>query len=264
MSTAQLAAVDPATNESAPTAGAQRELPADVFSVICHDLRDPLSAIVMGAQLLLSTEQDDRSKRVLEAISRAGDRMSLLIQNAGTLRGQPLELRRRRHAIVELLNTACAKLEKMAAGRSVHLERRFDVGDAVVHCDGARIVEALLLVGDNAVRHAGNHPVVVEAKLTRKALTVSVTDSGAGIARERLPTLFDWAFNASQPSREGPGLGLAAAKRIVDEHGGLIGIKSRVGHGTKCSIVIPLLGPRVPDAADRPSEKRPDARHPDR
>jgi two-component system sensor histidine kinase ResE len=256
-----MATVEPATND--PT-GVQAEPSRDVFSVICHDLRDPLSAIVMGAQLLLSTEQDDRSRRVLEAIRRAGDRMNILIQNAATLRGQQLELRWRKQPIIELLNTACAKLERIAEGRSVRVERRFAVGDAVVHCDGARVVEVLLLVGDNAVRHAGDHPVVVEAKLTRRALTLSVTDSGGGIAKDRLATIFDWAFNASQPSREGPGLGLAAARRIVERHGGAIGVKSRVGHGTRCSIVIPLLGPRVSATADRPPEERPHARHPGR
>jgi signal transduction histidine kinase len=225
--------------------------------VICHDLRDPLAAIVMGAQLLLSTAQDERSRRVLEAIGRAGDRMSLLIQNMGTLRGQPLELVERPHATEELLNKACARLDKMAAAKSVRVERRFALGDTIVLCDGARIVEALLLLGDNAIRHASGRPVVVGATSDGNALTVSVTDTGAGIAKERLPTIFDWVFNASQASREGPGLGLASARRIVDSHGGTIRVVSRVGHGTTCSIVIPLHGAAVPASTKRLAEERP-------
>jgi signal transduction histidine kinase len=234
------------------------------LSAIRHDLQDPLSGIVMGAQLLLRTAQDERTRRVLEAIRRAGDRMSLLLQNAGTVGGQPLELRRRRQPIAELLSSACAKLDEVAARKSVRVERRFAVGEAVAFCDGSRMTEALLIVGDNAVRHAGGHPVVIGAKVRRGALTVSVTDTGTGIARERLSTIFDWAFNSGQASREGPGFGLAAARRIVEAHGGTIRVESRVGRGTTCSIVLPLVGAPVPKTAGRNTEETAHARHPDR
>jgi signal transduction histidine kinase len=249
MTSAQMPAAEPIS-----TAG--RDAPtSDVFSVICHDLRDPLSAIVMGVQLLLGTAQDDRSKRVLEAIARAGERMSVLIQNAATLRGQPLKLRVMQYPVEEVLGAACTKLEKLAARKSVVVERRVSVDGTVIPCDASRLVEALVLVGENAIRHAEGHPVVVGAKLDRDVLSLWVTDRGGGIAKERLATIFDWASNASQPSREGAGLGLAAAKRIVEAHGGTIELESRLGHGTTCSIVIPLAAP-LPAATERTTEDR--------
>src|SRR3984957_2633132 len=117
----------------------------EVFSVVCHDLRDPLSAIVMGSQLLLSTTQDERSRRVLEAIGRAGDRIGLLIRNAATLRAPQLELRARSHPALQLLNSACDKLDKLASRRSIQIERRFMVSeDATLVCDGPRIEETIL------------------------------------------------------------------------------------------------------------------------
>ncbi len=212
----------------------------EVFSVVCHDLRDPLSAIVMGSQLLLSTTQDERSRRVLEAIGRAGDRIGLLVQNAATLRAPRLELRVGSYPVKDLLISACGKLDKLAVRKSVRVERRFAVGEEDVVCDRARIEEMIVLLGDNAIRHAAGRPVVVTAKVDGATMAVAVSDSGEGIAKDRLPTLFDWVFNARQATREGTGLGLAAAKRIVQAHDGTIGVKSRIGQGSTFHVAIPL------------------------
>jgi signal transduction histidine kinase len=264
MTTARIATAEPARNQAPPPEA--DHLGGEVFSVICHDLRDPLSSIVMGAQLLLSTAPDERSRRILEAISRAGDRIGLLIRNAATLRAPQVELRTRSHRALQLLNGACDRLEKSAARRSIRLERRFAVPeDATVVCDGPRIEETMLLMGDNAVRHAEGKPVVVGAKVDRKTLTISVTDAGPGIPKERIPTIFDWVFNVTLPSREGTGLGLAASKRIVEAHGGTIGGKPKVGQGSTFFVAVPLEARHSSDAErDRISEERVNARRSDR
>lgn len=67
-----------------------------------------------------------------------------------------------------------------------------------------------------------------------------VIDSGPGISPEHLPRLFDRFFQVEPENRNGVGLGLSIAKAIVDAHGGLLSVESRVGTGTVFSFTLPL------------------------
>ena len=75
-------------------------------------------------------------------------------------------------------------------------------------------------------------------------MEISVTDSGIGVASDALPRLFDrfYQIDSSRAGGEkhGAGLGLAIAQEIVQAHGGKIGVRSSVGHGTTFVIRLPL------------------------
>jgi len=71
---------------------------------------------------------------------------------------------------------------------------------------------------------------------------ITVTDTGAGIAAQQLPHIFDKFFqadNQAQAATKGTGLGLAIAKEIVEAHGGKITVESRVGEGTTFVVILP-------------------------
>ena len=74
-------------------------------------------------------------------------------------------------------------------------------------------------------------------------VVINVTDTGSGIAPEDLPRVFDRFYQGTQPGANklpGSGLGLALAKKVVEAHGGQIGIESEVGKGTTVHFMLPL------------------------
>jgi two-component system sensor histidine kinase ResE len=242
---AQAAHASPPFPQATQAHGSAPRPPQDVLSVIGHDLKDPLSAITMGASLLLKTvpREDERTRRVLEAMSRAAGRMEVLIRNALDLTrlGAGLfELHTQPQSLRDLLDHALRELETLASHSGVTIEHSFTVGDANVVCDAHRITQVMLLLGDNAIKYGGGKPIGVHAALGTATVEISVSDAGPGLAEERLRTVFDWLSNATRPARDGPGLGLAVAKGIVEAHQGSITVKSRLGQGTTFCFTLPL------------------------
>jgi signal transduction histidine kinase len=115
----------------------------------------------------------------------------------------------------------------------------------VLIADGDRLAQVFTNLVDNALKFTpANGQVTLSAKKAGAELEVSVTDSGIGVKSEALSRLFDRFYQAdlSRAGGEGhgAGLGLAIVKEIVQAHGGKIGVRSRVGHGTTFTIQLPL------------------------
>ncbi len=108
--------------------------------------------------------------------------------------------------------------------------------------DSAQVFTNLI---DNALKFTpANGQVTLSAKNVRGEMEISITDTGTGVDEEALPHLFD-RFYQADPSRaggdrHGAGLGLAIVKEIVEAHGGKIGVRSQVGHGTMFTIHLPF------------------------
>jgi len=111
--------------------------------------------------------------------------------------------------------------------------------------DGDRLAQVFTNLVDNALKFTPAHgQVTLSAKQAGAEMEISITDTGSGIPNEALPRLFD-RFYRADPSRaggekHGAGLGLAIVKEIVEAHGGKIGVRSQVGHGTTFTIHLPL------------------------
>jgi signal transduction histidine kinase len=86
--------------------------------------------------------------------------------------------------------------------------------------------------------------VTIAAKKVGDTMELSVTDSGVGVESEALSRLFDRFYQADSSRAggegHGAGLGLAIVREIVQAHGGKIGVRSQVGHGTTFTIQLPL------------------------
>jgi signal transduction histidine kinase len=217
----------------------------DLISIVCHDLKDPLASIVMGAGFLRKTAaaEDATAARVVGAIARSADRMNQLVgdfHDLAKLEEGRLQIERRPCDVVATLRGAMGVLEAIAKERSVTLAFEAPEGPLVVSCDASRLVQAVTKLAGNALRFtpaAGR--VTVRVAREEDAVRVTVQDTGRGIAAERLPTIFDHAANARRTPRDGPGLGLAIVRGLVELHGGTVGVSSRVGEGSSFSFTLP-------------------------
>ena len=112
--------------------------------------------------------------------------------------------------------------------------------DLWVSGDRDALIRLWLNLLDNALKYTATGAVTVTAQSHDAAITITVRDTGPGIAAEHLPHLFDRFYRAERArSAAGAGLGLAIVRAIVDSHGGTIAVQSALGNGTTMTVTLP-------------------------
>jgi len=218
-----------------------------LLATVTHDLRNPLTAILAGAQGLLAAEGTATSsgrQRRLEVIRRSAERMSRLTEDllaVAQIERGGIALRCATNSVHSMLTEAAALFEPLAAQRAQTLVVSTPAPDVVVKCDSDRILQVLSNLMGNALKFAREHGrIELRAGLMHDHVCFSVTDDGPGIAPANLPRVFDLGWQATPCDHRGLGLGLAIAKALVLVHGGQIWVQSRVGAGTTFFFTLPL------------------------
>jgi signal transduction histidine kinase len=242
----------------------------EFLSSVSHDLKNPIAAIKGRAQMLerrtrhLPEEERERFDKGLTAIDVAATRMSWIINDLVDLArlriGQPLELNRTPVDLVELVNQVVSE-QHASAGSTL------DAGAATgemtsqpppIHViaeedqiagtwDATRLHRVLTNLISNAIKYSpdGGEIVVrvgVETSSSGQTARVSVRDRGIGIPAQDLGHVFERYHRASNVTGhfEGSGIGLAAARQIVEQHGGRISVESTEGEGSTFDVELPL------------------------
>jgi signal transduction histidine kinase len=219
----------------------------DLLSVICHDLKDPLASIVMGAGFLRKViPQDDQfasARRIVEAIGRSSDRMNRVIgdfYDLGKLEARQITLDTQSHDAAAIVRATFDAFSGAAKAKNVTLGTAPLPEGLLVKCDRTRVMQALAKIVENAIKFTTEGgTITLGAAAKDGAIEISVADTGRGIAAERRPTVFDRDANWKAVPRDGPGLGLAIAKGIVELHGGSIGVDSEKGKGSRFFVSLP-------------------------
>ncbi len=223
----------------------------DLMGVVAHDLRNPLSVILMYAEALpmLNGDGDQQTQETAAAIARSARRMNRLIQDlldvsrieAGGLsvRCVPLDPTR-------LVADAVESQRPLAS--SEQLDLRLDVSTPLpeVQGDRDRLTQVLENLIGNAIKftEAGGR-VIVGAKRHNGDVLFWVDDAGVGIRPEDVPRVFDrfWQATGQDKAALGSGLGLPIVKGIVEAHGGRVWVESALGRGTTVLFTIPTTAP---------------------
>ncbi len=219
---------------------AQRRLLADVS----HEIRSPMARI--QAAIGLAHQQPEQTPALLERIQRESVRIDRLIGELMALSrlqagvdnrlNEELDLRELLAEIVE-----DARFEATAKGRIV----QFGVDSVgVVLGNGELLRRAVENVVRNAIKYSprGGAIAVRSALEGGRSAVISVQDSGSGVPEADLANIFEPFFRSSAHARkEGSGLGLEIAKRVVESHGGSIVASNVPGGGLRVEIALPLL-----------------------
>jgi signal transduction histidine kinase len=221
------------------------QLRDQMLGVVAHDLRNPLSTILLQAAALRrhGPEPERRSQKSEDAIQRAATRMNRLINDlldVALLESGQLVIERTRLSPRELIAGAIELLRPLAASSTLDL--RVDVDEDVPELSGDRdrLQQVLENLIGNAIKFTEpGGSIVTRASSGDHEVLFSVTDTGRGIAAEHLPFVFDRFWQATRAGRQGAGLGLAIARGIVEAHGGRIGVESTQGRGTTFWFTIP-------------------------
>jgi len=216
-----------------------------VVSIVSHDLRNPLMAILGSADLVLESLRDshDGAHTQLGVLKHAAETMNTLIGDlldVTRLEEGPLPIKHSRVDLVAVAEEVVGMFQVVARSRRLVLQREVPLEPAMVIGDRDRLAQALSNLIANAVKFSadgGNVRVTIIVDL--RSVRTCVYDSGPGIPADQIPHLFDRFWQASRHDVRGLGLGLAIVKGIVEAHGGTVSVESTVNRGSMFCMSIP-------------------------
>ena len=217
------------------------------FSIVSHDIRTPLNAILGYSELLQNdaTSQADRDV-ALKSISASGTTLLQLVNDvldlakidAGkmTLQPEPVLLN-------QLTDEVFSSFWRVADEKGIKLVNNTEDVPTVM-IDGHRFRQVLFNLIGNAVKFTKRGSVTVSASYAGETLDVSVSDTGCGIAADMLTHILDPFVQVQDPTHAadragGTGLGLSICKRLVDAMGGELYVESELGKGSTFRARIP-------------------------
>jgi len=221
----------------------RRELVANVS----HDLRTPLASLqgYLETLRLKGGELPEEERRhYLEVAHRHCRHLARLVGelfDLARLDANEVQPVLEPFSLPELVQDVVHKFELRARQRQVTLQAHYDEDLPFVLGDLALIERVLDNLLENALRHTpAGGTVTVAVQPLGEALAVRIIDTGAGIAAEDLPHVFERFYQSDKMrTRGGAGLGLAIARRIVELHGRTIRAASSPGHGTTFAFDLP-------------------------
>lgn len=232
--------------EAAARARALEELnrlKSEFISTVSHELRTPLTYIHGYAELLLRRQfEPDMAAEAVGEIHGAAVRMARLVDDLldlSRMEAGRLTLRPTRIELPELLRAAAAA-SGVQAGREIRLELA-ELPPLLADPDRLRQVLDNLL--SNAQRYAPSGRVTVRARADGERVRVEVIDEGPGLSREEQARVFEPFYrgaNSEVLPLRGGGLGLTIVRRLVEAHGGRVGLTSRPGRGSTFWFTLPV------------------------
>ncbi|WP_437965644.1 ATP-binding protein [Sorangium sp. So ce260] len=229
-----------------------RRLREEALAIAAHDLRNPLSSIVLAASLLeRSAAADaagqpvrDRAQRIKRAAERTIEMLHELL-DAATIEAKSLKLDMRPCEVGSLVNEVIEMLSPIAEQKQIRLRALLPGSALRLTCDRGRMLQVLSNLAGNALRFTPEGcEITISAELRGAHVRLSVSDTGTGIEPEDLPRLFDRYWQARATRSAGAGLGLYIVKGIIEAHGGQISVDSALGVGTTFSCTIPVASER--------------------
>ncbi len=224
------------------------KMKSDFFSSMSHELRTPLTSIKEGISLLregAGGAVPEKQKRLLAILSEESKRLINLVNSlldlskmeAGmmTYTFQPGNL-------APLIERAATEMIPLIEARKITLKTKIDEKLPVIKIDREKILQVLRNLIGNAVKFTPEGGQVrVVARLMNRGVEVSVSDTGPGITKESLTTIFEKFHQAPfkhSGSIKGTGLGLAIVKHVITAHGGRVWAESEPGQGSSFIFIL--------------------------
>ena len=219
---------------------------SDFLASMSHELKSPVASVLAAARLI-EMGGPEPERRAASIISSAQGLLDMLGDILDFVRFETGSGTVRQYAfpLAGFLERACDPYRKAAAAKGVGFELGPAPGETV-RSDPDRLGRALAAILDNAVSFTERGTIRVAASLERRSgnvpyLTLSVSDTGAGIAPEDQGRIFAPFVQLDSPysKRGGAGIGLSLARNIVRALGGEVRLQSELGRGSSFSILVP-------------------------
>jgi signal transduction histidine kinase len=222
---------------------------AQFVSHFSHELRTPLNSI-LGYSEMLQTQMcgplNEKQQRYVGTVKESGGRLLRLIDDIMDLAKEQagkLSLQLQPMALLPAIEQALAVLQPQANGKHLRLEHAVPEGLCGVFADPTRVQQVFLNLLSNAIKFTpeGGRVTVSARRLGTEEhlMEISVTDTGVGIAPEDQTRLFQDFEQVGGGRYQGTGLGLSLTRRLVELHGGRVGLRSELGRGSSFWFTLP-------------------------
>jgi signal transduction histidine kinase len=218
----------------------------EIVGVVSHDLRNPVAAVKMLGRALLDADSEGESGHAKESLSlivEAAEQMDGLIRDlldVNQLDAGKLTIAPELTDVTLILTDSLRTIRPLTADKGIAIDVQIEVGLPKVFADVERVQQVLSNLVGNAIKFTPfSGKIVIAAKRNDDDVVISVADTGAGIAGDELPKVFDRYWQSTRTNRQGAGLGLAIAKGIVESHAGRIWLESEPGVGTTVRFSLP-------------------------
>ena len=209
---------------------------------IAHEINNPLGGILIYSSLMMEDlpEEDARRgdlARIVQEAGRCKEIVKSLLEFARQTepKMEPTDINR-------AINDGLFFLVNQALFHNIQIVKKLDPFLPFVQGNASQLKQVLMNIIVNAaeaMHDSGTLTITTSPAPDRKTVFVEFTDTGEGIPEENLTRIFDPFFTTKEVGK-GTGLGLATSYGIVEDHGGKISVKSKVGEGTTFTIELPI------------------------
>jgi len=219
----------------------------DFVANVSHELRTPVTSIKGFTETLLDGAMNDTQslEYFLSIILKESDRLQNLIQELlelSRIEQQGFALSVQEVDIKEILLDVVMMVKGSAEKKQLALELEYEEGNAYVAGDYNRLKQIFINLLNNAINYTqqgGSVKVIILGN--KENIEIQISDTGIGISDEEIPRIFERFYRvdkARSRNSGGTGLGLAIVKHLVEAHGGLLTVTSKLGEGTTFSVIL--------------------------
>jgi signal transduction histidine kinase len=225
------------------------KLKTELVAIVAHELRSPLNSIYGLAELIgegiLDAEETTEYGRTIAAQSRKLADIINKFLDLSRLESGKTDIRHIPLQLEKIIRTAITTNAPLAAKKSMQIHTNIPDDISPVMGDPDLLVQVMVNLLSNAIKYSlAEKPITVEIRNEKEAIRVLITDEGYGISSSSQEKLFTKFFRASDDKRikneSGTGLGLAFVKQIIEQHGGEVGVESRLGEGSTFWFRLPV------------------------
>lgn len=210
---------------------------------ISHELKTPLTNIQSHLEAMIDGIWEPTEERLL-SVKEEAERLSALVSDMQKLNKYDeasIKLKKDNVNISDIICFVIFQFSNLAKSKNIKIE--YEKKNINLYCDKDKITQALVNILSNAIRYSNEGSTIfIEEKLKDNKVIISIEDQGIGISEEDLKYVFERFYRADKSRTRatgGTGIGLTIVKSILSSHGGEVKLESKLGEGSKFTIILP-------------------------
>ena len=211
---------------------------ADSIADISHQLKTPLTSMMVMCELLENEESPDKRQEFVAVINNQLSKMKWLITNIlkiSKLDADATEFKREEVSISKVLDDSLKPFVLTAELKNVAIQN--GANDFVFNGDESWTVEAVSNIVKNCLEHTNDGgKIIIASDSTNLYNKLTIFDNGCGIAKEDLPHIFERFYHGKNSSKDSVGIGLALAKTVFEKENASVSVESEQGRGSVFEI----------------------------